>query len=36
MSISDVVLNQLDSFDDGISGWEVLEDVHVEHGSQQH
>lgn len=32
MSISDVVLNQLDNFDDGISGWEVLEDVHVEHG----
>lgn len=32
MDISDVVLNHLNDFDDGISGWEVLEDVHVEHG----
>ena len=32
MTISDVVLNHLNEFDDGISGWEVLEDVHVEHG----
>lgn len=32
MTISDVVLNQLNNFDDGISGWEVLEDAHVEYG----
>lgn len=32
MGISDVVLNHLNNFEDGISGWEVLEDVHVEHG----
>lgn len=36
MAVSDVVLNHLNEFDDGISGWEDLEDVHVEHGSQQH